>query len=59
MNASFHRSEQDFRATIARGALRARPVVTMSRKRHASRWTAIGVLALTIFTAAMIAGGAL
>lgn len=57
MHAVHHRSESDFRATIARGALRARPVVRMASKPRAPRWLVLALLVVDVLTvaAAMLA----
>lgn len=61
MHATYHRSESDFRTTIACGALRARPVVKMASKPRAPRWLLLGLLIVDVLTvtAALVAGGAL
>lgn len=61
MHATYHRSESDFRTTIACGALRARPVVKMASKPRAPRWLLLGLAVVDVLAiaAAVIAGGAL
>lgn len=63
MHASFHRNEQDFRATVARGAIRNAHVVKTARTRNARvsiRRIASGVAILSPVAAALVVviGGA-